>query len=591
MKTKMRKLAGRIVLIATLCLLAMTLLAGCGGGKTKSVLTLKQTLPPVTPTTEEFTGNNLTGDQLLKIATMMTKVYTAEFDPREMLVAAMRGYDMTAEGFSDEGDFPVLEYTPENDEKRLTAAKNVLRAANEKAKAEDQIGNEFESMNLVDVQYLVNAFKTTVDLTNDGGFFDTILSGIGVALQWMTNTLTFKSYLAGICLFAVIIEILMLPFAIKQQRNSIRQARLRPKEMAIRNKYKGRTDQVTMQKMNQEIQEFYQRENFSPYSGCLPLLIQLPIIIALYNIVIDPLHYVMGQASTVSAALDTYYSAARAAGGLGGALGGNGTIAVLSDIKLNGIGLLDGLKNFAYFENGTDIYNSLAAVEGKIPNFNIGSVNFGLTPSLNVMNILLLVPVLTFAAYFLTSKLNRKFMYQPTANAGADARQVACSNTIMDITMPLMSTVFTFMVPALVGIYWIFRSLVGLLKQFIISRAMPMPVFTEEDYKQAAREMAGKRIVKKSENVGKVRSLHHIDDEDFEDTRERALARKAAIAERERAEQAERQQNASFAEAPMKEDRKKNRKDKKSPAAETDEAPTEAQETEASDDSQNTNQE
>ena len=90
---------------------------------------------------------------------------------------------------------------------------------------------------------------------------------------------------------------------------------------------------------------------------------------------------------------------------------------------------------------------------------------------------------------------------------------------------------------------------------------MPLPTFTEEDYKAAAREMAGKRIVKKSENVGKVRSLHHIDDEDFEDTRERALARKAAIEEREREEQQKKAEKSPFGAAPMKLDRKNSKKE------------------------------
>jgi YidC/Oxa1 family membrane protein insertase len=150
-------------------------------------------------------------------------------------------------------------------------------------------------------------------------------------------------------------------------------------------------------------------------------------------------------------------------------------------------------------------------------------------------------------------------MYQPVANAGAEAQQVACSNSMMDITMPLMSTFFTFMVPALVGVYWIFRSFVGLLKQFIISKVMPLPVFTEEDYKAAEREMKSKQSshVNKS-NSGKtraVRSLHYIDDEDFEDTRERGLARKAAIEEKERAEQEKNEQKKALFSAPMKEDR------------------------------------
>ena len=77
----------------------------------------------------------------------------------------------------------------------------------------------------------------------------------------------------------------------------------------------------------------------------------------------------------------------------------------------------------------------------------------------------------------------------------------------------------TFIVPGAVGIYWVFKSLIGMVKQFILSKSMPLPVFTEEDYKAAERELLGKqpKKIQKSENVGKVRSLHHIDDEDYDE--------------------------------------------------------------------------
>jgi hypothetical protein len=70
--------------------------------------------------------------------------------------------------------------------------------------------------------------------------------------------------------------------------------------------------------------------------------------------------------------------------------------------------------------------------------------------------------------------------------------QTACSNKIMDLMMPAMSAYFCFIMPALVGIYWIFKSLISTLRQFIVCKIMPYPQFTEEDYKAAEREMAGK---------------------------------------------------------------------------------------------------
>jgi YidC/Oxa1 family membrane protein insertase len=343
--------------------------------------------------------------------------------------------------------------------------------------------------------------------------------------------------------------------------------------MAIRNKYKNRNDQASMQKMQQEIQEFYQKENFSPYSGCFQLVLQMPIIMALYYIVIDPLHYVLGKASVLSNALSTFYQTPIAAGGMGGTLTqgskGIGTIEILSVLKDKGLEAFSGLKEFAFFKDGGAVFGELSDVIGNIPKFNIGKLNLGEIPSFTNFGILLLVPVLTFAIYFVSSKLNRKLMNtQPPANSEIEKRQMACSNVMMDVMMPLLSASFTFMVPAVVGIYWIFRCLLNMLKQFIMSKAMPLPVFTEEDYKAAAKEMAGKKVVKKSNNVGKVRSLHHIDDEDFDDTRERALARKAAIEEREReeqAEQAEKTEKTPLATAPVKKDSPKKNPNKNKP--------------------------
>jgi len=539
---------------------------------------------------EEFNAHGLKTNELTKVAEIFSAAYGAKeaFDARQALVAANRGYDMTAEGFTDT-DASLFK---EDKGLNLDYAKSVIKKANTTASAagataftDAELTDVLDRLNAADVAMLLDAFRQTVNVEK-GGFWDGLLGVIGKILNWITRYLGFGSYVVGICLFAIVIEILMLPFSIKQQKNSIKQATLRPKEMAIKNKYKGRNDQPTMQKMQTEIQELYQRENFSPFSGCLPLLVQLPIVMALYYIVIDPLHYVLGQGANVTAALTTFATASPAAGGLGMRLGSNrGTIELLSLLNGNGENIIDALGNFQYYAFSDDALASLDKAVEMIPNFNIGSLNFGLTPSWSNW-ILMLVPVLTFVTYFLSSKINRKFMYQPATNEGVDARQQACSNSMMDVTMPAMSTFFTMAVPAVIGIYWAFRSWVGLLKSFIMSRIMPLPTFTEEDYKAAEREMAGKtkkkiNKTKSSDEVRAVRSLHYIDDEDFEDTRERGLARKAALEEKEKqekAEAAERAQKLPFGKALLKKDDRKNESEearaeeipeKESPAEET----------------------
>ncbi len=457
-------------------------------------------------------SRDITGGDLDKIATLIYngsyKNAANETVPAyDRFVAAYRGYDVV-DSNANSGDFK------EQKPIKLSAAKTVIEKA-----AGDNIGSYksiIEKLTEEDVETIVMKLRseTNVDVNKkDEGIFYNIQLWIGKALGWITKYLAFGNYIIGICIIAIVFEIILLPLSIKQQKSSIKAARIRPKEMAIRKKYAGRTDQATIQKMQQEIMDLQQRENVSPMSGCLPLLVQFPIIIVLYNAVIDPLKYVLGMSSEFSGALQTFATASRAAGGLGLAKT-NGTIGVLSAVKDNLAGLGDSL----FINNAEEVS---AALAGKnIPSFNIGPVNLGLSAGFSyedsINYLLLLIPVLTFVVYYFSMKLTRKFTYQSTLQ---DTQQMGCSGKIMDISMPLMSVFFTFIVPGAVGVYWIFKSIVGTVKQFILSKLMPLPVFTEEDFKAAEKELNAKSPKKKTSkdpNAPRVRSLHYIDDEDDE---------------------------------------------------------------------------
>ncbi len=353
---------------------------------------------------------------------------------------------------------------------------------------------------------------------------DFITIPIGYILKFFSN-ICGNSYILAILLFAILTELIMaLVFGIRQQKNSIKQARLRPKEAAIRKKYAGRDDKPTQQKMTQEIQELYQKEGYNPMGGCLPLLIQFPILIALYNIVIDPLKYICGLSQDAIAQVANII----------GMDTSRGTMAMLGPIEKMGYEAFQNVEGFTpeVFEN--------------MPNLTVfGILDLSVMPS-ECMNLeaiktvsgwlVLLVPVLTFLSYFFSMKLTRKFSYQPVTDT--QQSQMGCSNKMMDITMPLFSVFISFGVPAALGIYWIFKSLLGIVKQIILYYAIPLPKFTEEDYKAAEKEVFAR--ADKSERVEKsgrvVRSLHHIDDEDFEDTREAALKHKEALAAQEKAD-------------------------------------------------------
>ncbi len=477
-----------LVLVITLC----TILTSCmGNAQTKEV----------TKTVTNYDGsvNTLTQEQLNSVA---TKIYNST-EARDAFLAAYRGYDVIDGQYTD--------YSVDNGPNYAFVQKVIEKYTDVKFTEEAPLDTD-------DAELILKAMQDNVELDTQRDLLGNIRYWIGSFLGMLTKTVGFGNYLIGICIFAIIVEILMMPFTIKQQKNSIKQAKLRPKEMAIRNRYKGRNDQATQQKVAQEIQELYQRENFNPMSGCLPMLIQLPIIMLLYNIVVDPIQNVIGGSAALANALKTFATSSQAAGGLGLSFNSsNGTIEMLSHLTKD----MDfsSIASFRLFSNAGSVAETMQSIQGNIPSFNVLGINFGLTPSFQGNYLLLIVPVLTFVVYFASMKISKKFTYQPTQNENAPG--AGCSTKMMEFYMPVVSTFFCFMVPGAVGIYWVFRSVLMTLKQFIMSKVMPLPTFTEEDYKEAEKEINSGRPQRKRKNNDSLdpnrerpRSLHHIDDDD-----------------------------------------------------------------------------
>ncbi len=481
---------------------------------------------------------------------------------REQFIAASRGYDMTAEGFDDS-----TVVVGEVKEVNLDAARKALDGVKPKGETSLQMFNKFrDELTVEQVQKTIVRMSVDADLSGNS-FPGVILEWVGAFLRLLTN-LTSGYYVWALFFFAIVVEIALLYFGIKQQKSAQKQAALKPKEMAIRKKYAGRKDQKSQQALQQELQKFYQDEGVNLFGGCLPMLIQLPIIIALYNIVINPLRYVLGKGEGIVNAVNKFAVTSRAAGGLGLSISdaNRGSIELLSQI--DDPQKLAAIKDFAWFSNGEAIANELTDVAGNLPNFNMFGLNTGLTPGFQKPYLLLLIPLLTFVAYFFSMKLTRKLSYQPAMVQDA---QMGCSNNMMDIMMPLMSVYITFITPAAVGIYWIFKCLITTVKQLILHKTMPMPVFTEEDYKRAEREMKGKlrpeeRAPLAGRPTGAKKSLHSIDDEDDLPARRRERdfgEEEDSVYERRAKEAAQKQaqENARRLEsAKLKSDRKNNKK-------------------------------
>jgi len=283
-----------------------------------------------------------------------------------------------------------------------------------------------------------------------------------------------QNYLVTLFLFAVVMKILLLPFGIKQQKNSIKQAKLRPKEMAIRNKYKGRNDKATQQKLSEEIMKLYQEENVNPMSGCLPMLIQLPILFALYGVIINPITYI----STHSGAVEALTSAYRTA------------FELKANTHVAQIDLIQAIaqtpdKISAHFsgEGFAKIAEDLSEIAGS---FNVLGVD--LIEHANFTWPLVLIPILTFVFSFGSTKIIRKFTYQPsTGDASTQA-----SMGMMDWMMPLLSVYISFQFAAAIAVYWMFQNILSAAQQLVLYKLYPIPAVTEEQIKEAELQLKGK---------------------------------------------------------------------------------------------------
>ena len=359
-----------------------------------------------------------------------------------------------------------------------------------------------------------DALKTTYELETDVGFPGVLLIWIGKFLGILTNLFA-GSYVLALIVFALIVEIIMLPVAIKQQKNMIGMAKLRPALAKIEKKYAGRRDPVTMQKKREEMMALQQKEGYSAFAGCLPMLLQLIIVgFILYPIIQNPIYYMLNQSEDFSAALMYYATAPEAAGGLGFELSAKGNaIELLSLINKENIA---GIANFAPIANGAAIAERFNVLS--IPNFTIfgGAINLGAIPK--IASWLIFVPILNIVAQWLTMFLSKKWN-QNGMNPVAQDAQNAASMKIMEI-LPLALTCFIlFQIPAMIGVYWFIRSLISLGKQYLIKLAMPIPKYTEAEIKEIERMERERQKAQKEalRAKPKVRSLHYIDDDDYEE--------------------------------------------------------------------------
>ena len=337
-----------------------------------------------------------------------------------------------------------------------------------------------------------------------GSILGPIAKLLGILMDWIYSGISnitggrVESVVLSIVIITIIIYMCLLPLTIKQQKFSKLSQKMQPEMQAIQAKYKNKKDQASMMAMQEEAQLLYQTYGISPMGSCVQMLIQMPILFALYRVfynipaylsgvkgsftgLVDSIQQTSGYQNTLVSLMEKYnvvtssgLNASNAASKLADASGdtlSNYIIDILYKLPSKG---WDALMDGKFFDG---IQSAVEKTHDALLHFNyflglnisdtpwyIIKSNFTDKPDKWLLFVILalLIPVLSY----LTQMLNIKLM--PQATNGND--QVANQMKMMNLMMPLMSLFICFTVPVGLGIYWICSALVRGIQQFFVNR-------------------------------------------------------------------------------------------------------------------------
>lgn len=306
----------------------------------------------------------------------------------------------------------------------------------------------------------------------------------------------------SIIIFVIIIYLCMMPLTVKQQKFSKLQAKMNPELQEIRKKYEGKRDNDSIMAMNEETQEVYKKYGVSPTGSCIQLLIQMPILLSLYRVIYNIPAYVpsvkdvftdLVNKLTVlkgsSEFLQTFQNAgyfSKQFASEAFAAGGETMKNTFIDV-LNKASTAEWMSLKTQFPEVSDLVQSTYDTLNQYNNFfglNIGdSPLYTMKEAFGVGNYVLVVGALLvplFAALF--QFLSVKLMPQANNNqsSGNDtADTMMATMKTMNYTMPIMSAVLCFTLPAGMGIYWVAGSLIRCIQQVAINRHIDKIDFDE----------------------------------------------------------------------------------------------------------------
>lgn len=358
---------------------------------------------------------------------------------------------------------------------------------------------------------------TEIILTQYSG---AILGPIAKLLGWIMNgvylvlsKIGIENIGLSIIVLTIVIYTCMIPLTIKQQKFSIMSKKMNPELEQIRKRYQGKKDQQSQMKMTEETQALYDKYGVSPAGSCLQLVIQMPILLALYRVIYNVPAYVGSVKSVFTPLVDGIMGTAGYASTMDSLVetlkitiknvdftGSNAANYIIDALYSMNVAGWDTLR-----ESFPALTSTIGAVQEQVNHLNYflglnisnSPINIITTSFKNGSYLMVIGAILVPLFSYLSQVLNIKLM--PQADAGGND-QMAQQMKTMNKTMPLFSLVFCFTVPVGLGIYWIASALVRGIQQFAINKyleGMDLDALVEKN-----KEKAEKKAEKRRQKMG-----------------------------------------------------------------------------------------
>lgn len=264
-----------------------------------------------------------------------------------------------------------------------------------------------------------------------------------------------NNYGIAIMLFAVLVNLVLLPFMAKSKKSMMRTTRLQPRLKELERKYNGNPQQY-----QQAVSKLYREEKINPMSGCLWSLLPFPILIALYSVIRQPLTKMMHLSAEAVTSLTEWVT--NNAGFVASSKSAYTEIEVMNSIHQNWDAVTAALGDFSGKLMNLD-YSFLGLNLGQQPSFKFWAFDWSnkavWLPALG----LFLIPIISAFLSWLSMKIST--MTTPQVD-----KQQAQTNKSMMLVMPLVSLWICFTMPAALGVYWILNSVCGIVRDVVLTK-------------------------------------------------------------------------------------------------------------------------